>query len=690
MFKNNNNNNIDMNNNNNNNEIYIIEDDNEEINSILNWGEKDDNEFIKHENKEALQHHNHLKARLIQREKSHHQLEKKANMIKRPNLGFHRPIKTNTTIDTIQLAKTNVTSHIDSKFLNEDKEVHFNVQSFIEEFICQTLYAYINIFAWPFILPISKYHGALNAAYIPNFKSDHATRSFKFWCMNIFFNFVAAIQIVGIYVWTTQNDKNPNVDLLECCICTALFLLRMYVIGVKYAYLPRRNLITIRKEGRSAIRAGQEQILAWTDPKVAADSILYQLDLALWRSGNTIKSASEDSFFHLNNNIEKHMLQRMNDALKPDQSNKDDNKNNTPKSSPSFISQRNNSNNNNNNKVHPLSQLELRNNNNNNKRNDEISLRDILIYVAARATRKHAMPTYVWFIPFVAGLIGPVVRIILNKPPFGSTIFEIILLICNFIATISVAGSCISFAYATKVLFDRRWCMSATYFEFLIPRTHDDARRLEKSEKDNLLNKLPKLKGLARNVYLWVKGRDVFRNFGIEYVARCEHFLGAFFVIIASAGLYQTIRIFVGLSEETITIKVTTGNVLLAFWLISFLGAFVVIVLSGIRANKQLLLQRNAILRHVRRYKGELEFNRKNILQNYQQQGGEKAIAEAERVADAFVAIEKELKSESEVDMLRILSFPVDKKMLGAIFTLLGTVGATVGQILLLAARDGG
>ena len=59
-------------------------------------------------------------------------------------------------------------------------------------------------------------------------------------------------------------------------------------------------------------------------------------------------------------------------------------------------------------------------------------------------------------------------------------------------------------------------------------------------------------------------------------------------------------------------------------------------------------------------------------------------------VADAFVAIEKELKSESEVDMLRILSFPVDKKMLGAIFTLLGTVGATVGQILLLAARDGG
>ena len=199
------------------------------------------------------------------------------------------------------------------------------------------------------------------------------------------------------------------------------------------------------------------------------------------------------------------------------------------------------------------------------------------------------------------------------------------------------------------------------------------------------MNKLPKLKGLASNVYLWAKGRDVFRNFGIEYVARCEHFLGAFFVIVAGAGLYQTIRIFVGLSEEATvqTLKVTTGNVLLAFWLTSFLGAFVAIVLSGIRANRQLLLQRNAILRHIRRHKAELEFHRHDIMTN--QQGGQKAIEEAERVQAAFVSIEREFENESEVDMLRILTMPVDKKMLGAIFTLLGTVSATIGQVMLLA-----
>ena len=135
--------------------------------------------------------------------------------------------------------------------------------------------------------------------------------------MNIILNFMAAVQAMGIYVWVVQEGENPNIDLLECCICTGLFLLRMYVIGVKYAYLPRRNLMTIRNEGRSAIRASQEQILSWTDKNVGACAILYQLDLALWRSGNSVKEASEYAHFYLNGYVEKHMLQHMNDVLNP-------------------------------------------------------------------------------------------------------------------------------------------------------------------------------------------------------------------------------------------------------------------------------------------------------------------------------------------------------------------------------------
>lgn len=231
--------------------------------------------------------------------------------------------------------------------------------------------------------------------------------------MNITLNFMAAVQAVGIYVWTVQKGENPNVDLLECCICTGLFLLRMYVIGVKYAYLPRRNLINIRNEGRSATRATQEQILAWTDKNVSANAILYQLDLALWRSGNSVKEASEHAYFYLNGDVEKHMLQYMNDVLNPNETTSNSNNKSSSDAqsgkSISFVSHRSTrilssnklGSSSNNVKVRPLSHVQTLNIDNK-KKDNEISFRDILMYVAARATRKHAMPAYVWCIPFVS------------------------------------------------------------------------------------------------------------------------------------------------------------------------------------------------------------------------------------------------------------------------------------------------
>jgi hypothetical protein len=119
----------------------------DEINDILNWSVNDEKKFLEHENKEALQHHNHLKTRILHRERSH----------QHENRQQHGSfLSTNTTLDTIQLAKPNI-SHVETMFLHEDREVHFNIISFLEEFICQTLYAYLNVFAWPFVLPVSKY-----------------------------------------------------------------------------------------------------------------------------------------------------------------------------------------------------------------------------------------------------------------------------------------------------------------------------------------------------------------------------------------------------------------------------------------------------------------------------------------------------------------------------------------------------
>ena len=119
----------------------------DEINDILNWSVYDEKKFLEHENKEALQHHNHLKTRILHREHSHQDVKKQQH-------GSF--VSTSTTLDTIQLAKPNIT-HVETMFLNEDREVHFNLKSFLEEFICQTLYGYLNVFALPFVLPVSKY-----------------------------------------------------------------------------------------------------------------------------------------------------------------------------------------------------------------------------------------------------------------------------------------------------------------------------------------------------------------------------------------------------------------------------------------------------------------------------------------------------------------------------------------------------
>ena len=51
--------------------------------------------------------------------------------------------------------------------------------------------------------------------------------------MNITLNFMAAVQAVGIYVWTVQKGENPNVDLLESIIILDQLAKIFYAILLK-------------------------------------------------------------------------------------------------------------------------------------------------------------------------------------------------------------------------------------------------------------------------------------------------------------------------------------------------------------------------------------------------------------------------------------------------------------------------
>ena len=168
------------------------------------------------------------------------------------------------------------------------------------------------------------------------------------------------------------------------------------------------------------------------------------------------------------------------------------------------------------------------------------------------------------------------------------------------------------------------------------------------------------------------------RNFASLYVKRSEHFLGAFFVVAGSAAVIQAVRIFTTAEGDITKINVTPGIVLAGFWILTFLGTFVYIVRVGIKANRQILYHQNAIVRHLRRWNGELEFFRLNP--NHCTE----TLKKGERVSQALFTLSKELGNESQTLMIRIMGFPVDKKMLSAVFTLFGSLFAAVLQLLFL------
>ena len=81
-------------------------------------------------------------------------------------------------------------------------------------------------------------------------------------------------------------------------------------------------------------------------------------------------------------------------------------------------------------------------------------------------------------------------------------------------------------------------------------------------------------------------------------------------MVAGFAALIQASRIFSAIDGNSIEIDITPGLILAGFWVLTFLASFVYIVIIGIRSNRQILYHQNAIVRHQRRWNGELEFFR--------------------------------------------------------------------------------
>jgi hypothetical protein len=641
-----------------------------EVDDIISWGIEDNALELKHEEEERRKQNAKLRKRVNQRTKSH-----------QPERFF--------SLQTISIVKQSKRS-IEKKFLLENKNLRFNLKNWAEEFYCQTMYCFLLFMALPFVSPIMKKNGLQNAGFVPS--STQLDRSFGFYLLYMFLCFSGAASLMGVILWTTQG-AGGNIDLIECVICLGLIVLRLYVVAVKYAYMSRQKLLHIRSHGRETNVASDEQILQWSSANVRDTAILHQLDLAFYRCNLSMEEAST-TFFSLSDEIDPLVAEDMKKFLNHEILKEEEKKKSTkvrPVVGGGLVTARRGK------STKRTTQIDLHTNRegfidhgtaartplSNLKDTPKlISLRDVLYYCAVHSVRSCVPPRMAGALPFLAASVAPLSRYFINgKPPFGSmeSPVEILIIVCNFVSTCTFAGSCITFAFASATLFKRRWQMMDNYFEFLIPHT-DDARKLERKigGSENLLNKIPKLQGCAKNVYLWAKGRDVVRNFASLYVKRSEHFLGAFFVVAGSAAVIQAVRIFTAHEGDVTKIKVTPGIVLAGFWILTFLAAFVYIVRVGIKANRQILYHQNAIVRHLRRWNGELEFFR--LHPNH----CTATLQKGERVSQAFFTLSKELGNESQTLMIRIMGFPVDKKMLSAVFTLFGSLFAAVLQLLFL------
>ena len=602
--------------------------------------------------------------------------------------GRIRPCNRIQRIHSISLAEQKTV--VETKFLFEDVDLRFNFKSWLEEFFCQTLFTYFNVLSLPLISPIMKTEGLRNAGFIPlqNASSGHG-RGFVFFCIFSAMSLIAAVPLVGALIWeyNRQNGiKGGNIDIIECVICVALITLRLYVVAVKYAYMPRRKLLHIRNVGRPSGVAQSEQILSWTSRNVSSAAVLEQLDLSFFRSCMSIDEAA-NSFFQLQDDVSPEVLESMRSFVGSEEETKQTSSGNAPPrvgSVGNHIVPSKRSRQKTNVRVTPIKhQVERLGHMEAAFDTSIVSLRDVLLYCASHSVKENYLPRFTVILTYIAASVAPLTRWILGKPPLGTSAFEALVICCNFFATCTLSGSCIAFAVASATLFRRRWSMMNIYFQFLLPPA-DDARKLEKVDKElkySELRKLPPLTAEAKNVYLWAKGRDIVRNFAALYERRAEHFLGAFFLVVGFGAVFQTIRILNETNGDVSKFRVTPGIVFASFWVLLFLGSFVYIVRAGMLANRQIKYHQNAILRHLRKYRGELEFYRSRECRN-SPDDQDQHLVQGERVAMALHSLSKELENEAETFMVRILTVPVDKKMLSAVFTIFGSFAAALGQVV--------
>tara|TARA_B100000780_G_C21006927_1_gene403084 strand:+ start:92 stop:889 length:798 start_codon:yes stop_codon:yes gene_type:complete len=257
--------------------------------------------------------------------------------------------------------------------------------------------------------------------------------------------------------------------------------------------------------------------------------------------------------------------------------------------------------------------------------------------------------------------------------------------ICQFINVFSpfgFAATLFVFPLCARVHFWRQRIINDHYFELLIPSTVPDARQIERANPSVLFSKLPDLKPTAANVYAWNMGRHAVRKYAMFYRIRMEYFLGLYVCMVSGLCLYEFINMIIKTAYNE-SVVLTAGLMMEGFFVVSLLFGLFLIILSGIRANRQTKLHKSAVAHYRTRLSAHI---------NDQVLTREKAgvdpkeikllIKNEKALQKSLKLVANELDSEGASEKVRINGFPIDNRMLEGLVGLLGTIGITGWQIL--------
>ena len=568
-----------------------------------------------------------------------------------------------------------ILTQYDQRFVMEDKAVVFAMDTFLEESLVQTSFSLLGPLCWVFAIPICTLDGLKLTGFWPGkLKSGSSTGTFIFQTIFAYTLQLPVFVFLAMY-WTSNLTTFPDSSILpttHIMIPACVQLVRQIVIGVKYAFIPRRKMRTDRHETRHDEDMTDDLLATWMGTP-RNESLAYQLDLCMWRAD--LSGIADEEYITFVTPIPAEIIKEFDlpEVTPPLKSSQEKSVKGAPNVDVDGMIE----------DGHAPSEVVSTN---------KIPLRTLVKYASFTGTRAVKLP-----MQFVLCSVLPLISVPLlylglaGYPLFGTPGKSLEQTVCaiGFLNIfMSLPSNMIMFPLAPFVIFERSRFRLNQFFELLIPSTIVDARNYNPIHMENAFKKLPPMVPTARNVLMWNKGRRALQKFGIFYRRRAEVFTAIYIFLVVAFSVYQVVQIFIttsiGISESMCIVVVC-----------AFLVTVVIMkmIFAGIKLNRQRKLMVAAIKDFLVRAKLGSIHQAESLVNRFEDNGDKdrkdelkhglkKLRDEAADFHKALKLVDGAIESEEVTEKARILGVTVDMPMLEFILATLASTAYTIYDAL--------